>query len=340
MGRPEKPIDDTGPLGDWATRFRDLRDSRGKPTYREMAKKCHFSHSTLAEATAGKIFPAWEVAEAFVTVLGAVDELPEWRQFWLETEQAIGNLRRKLGEAGLILPEDGETRGPRQGTRLRGVTADVLEPEQCRPQPQMVRTFDDLRMQLRQLKIMAGDPSFRDLHRLMDKRHSVSALNELFTGKRRPPNQEITIAVVKVLLQKAHDEEPPKALVDAWRAAWGYAQTNRLRIDLEPQYQRRTLFVQTDSQDVGPLAGVLAEMELGHAVAFLAQMDKAAAAKLIQQLPPDRAMAVIKAMAEMERPVKPQPPATKAAGDGQAGGRKRKTDGEEDPPTGPRLKPV
>jgi hypothetical protein len=42
----------------------------------------------------------------------------------------------------------------------------------------------------------------------------------------------------------------------------------------------------------------------------------------------------------MEKPVKPQAPATRAAGESQPGGRKRKEDGEDDPPTGPRLQPV
>ena len=45
MGRKENPIKDTGPLGQFATRLRQRRNQViPRPSYRSMAKRCHYSH--------------------------------------------------------------------------------------------------------------------------------------------------------------------------------------------------------------------------------------------------------------------------------------------------------
>ena len=106
MGRKLSPIKDTGPVGQFATRLRDRRARVPGLTYRDMAARCHYSHSVLADAAAGKVLPTWEVAEAFIRACGAGDdEAGEWREFWLETRLALENLLRKLGQASLVVPD-------------------------------------------------------------------------------------------------------------------------------------------------------------------------------------------------------------------------------------------
>ncbi len=104
MGRPLNPIEDDGPIGKFAKRLRDCRAQTPKKlTYRAMAALCHFSHSVLAEAAAGKILPTWPVVKAFVQACGADDdEIKDWEKYWLDTQRAAGNLRRKLGEADIM----------------------------------------------------------------------------------------------------------------------------------------------------------------------------------------------------------------------------------------------
>lgn len=55
---------------DFAARLRELRESAGSPSFRQMARVAHYSSSTLAEATAGKRLPTEPVVKAFVTACG------------------------------------------------------------------------------------------------------------------------------------------------------------------------------------------------------------------------------------------------------------------------------
>jgi hypothetical protein len=78
-------------------------DDRFSGTCRVMAALCHFSHSVLAEAASGKIMPTWPVVKAFVQACGADDdEVQNWETYYLDTQRAVGNLRRKLGEADIV----------------------------------------------------------------------------------------------------------------------------------------------------------------------------------------------------------------------------------------------
>ncbi|MEV7523509.1 hypothetical protein [Streptomyces sp. NPDC091371] len=67
MPRPERPLDpDTGPLTRFAADLRKLREAAGRPPYRALAKKAHYSSTTLSDAAGGHTFPSLAVTLAYV----------------------------------------------------------------------------------------------------------------------------------------------------------------------------------------------------------------------------------------------------------------------------------
>jgi hypothetical protein len=64
-----------------------LRQSAGITSLRAVARKTYFSHTTIADAAAGKKFPSLEVTTAFVTACGG--DVEEWRRRWTETYAAL-----------------------------------------------------------------------------------------------------------------------------------------------------------------------------------------------------------------------------------------------------------
>ncbi|WP_345465508.1 serine/threonine-protein kinase [Actinoallomurus oryzae] len=106
MGRREAPVPD-GPLREFALKLRELRDNApGAPTYRELARKAHYSSSVLSVAASGQRLPTWDVTSAFVAACeGDVDE---WRERWsrlrAELQAAHPNL---ISEAGAASPGSG-----------------------------------------------------------------------------------------------------------------------------------------------------------------------------------------------------------------------------------------
>ncbi|MFJ9520979.1 XRE family transcriptional regulator [Kitasatospora sp. NPDC101801] len=94
MGRPEKPLDpDGGRIALLAAGLRELRERAGRPGYRLMAQRVHFSASTLAEAAKGQRLPSLEVTLAYVAACGG-DEA-EWRTRWESAADAGGVLVRE-----------------------------------------------------------------------------------------------------------------------------------------------------------------------------------------------------------------------------------------------------
>ncbi|MEC3981040.1 nSTAND1 domain-containing NTPase [Amycolatopsis sp. H20-H5] len=81
MPRPEKPLDpQDGPLSQFAFELRKLRENAGRPGYRTLAARAHFSASTLAQATRGEVLPSLAVTLAFVDACG--DDPAVWRDRW------------------------------------------------------------------------------------------------------------------------------------------------------------------------------------------------------------------------------------------------------------------
>ncbi|MET8828462.1 hypothetical protein ABZX40_22830 [Streptomyces sp. NPDC004610] len=69
MPRAERPLDPgTGPLTRFAADLRALRESAGRPPYRTMAQKAHYSSTTLSDAAGGRTLPSLAVTLAYVEV--------------------------------------------------------------------------------------------------------------------------------------------------------------------------------------------------------------------------------------------------------------------------------
>jgi hypothetical protein len=88
MGRPEHPLDPAaGQKAQFAAELRQLRGSVGGPSYREMARRAHYSSSTLAAAASGRALPTWDVTRAFVLACDGDEE--HWRQRWRTAHDAM-----------------------------------------------------------------------------------------------------------------------------------------------------------------------------------------------------------------------------------------------------------
>ncbi|MWA01713.1 hypothetical protein F8568_015285 [Actinomadura sp. LD22] len=87
MPRGESPLDpDGGPLFEFATRLRKLREQAGRPTYRDLARSTHYGIATLSSAAAGRHLPSLAVTLAYVRACGGDER--EWRLIWQRTAQA------------------------------------------------------------------------------------------------------------------------------------------------------------------------------------------------------------------------------------------------------------
>jgi WD40 repeat protein len=87
LGRPEKPLDPaSGPIQKLAWQLRQLRDRAGNPSYRALARRAHYSASTLAEAAKGDRLASLDVTLAYVAACGG--DADEWRARWSATQAA------------------------------------------------------------------------------------------------------------------------------------------------------------------------------------------------------------------------------------------------------------
>ncbi|MET7419403.1 hypothetical protein [Dactylosporangium sp. NPDC005555] len=88
VGRPEKPVDpQAGPVQRLAWQLRQLREQAGSPGYRVLARRAHFSASTLAEAAKGDRLPSRDVTVAYAVACGG--DAGEWAARWGAAEEAL-----------------------------------------------------------------------------------------------------------------------------------------------------------------------------------------------------------------------------------------------------------
>ena len=88
MGRPERKLDpEAGPLPRFAHDLRVLRESAGRPSYRELSKRAAFSVTALSEAAGGQIVPTLAVVLGYVKACGG--DLAEWETRWQELLVAL-----------------------------------------------------------------------------------------------------------------------------------------------------------------------------------------------------------------------------------------------------------
>ncbi len=93
MGRPERPVDPTaGPLQRFAYELRQLRRQAGNPSYRQMARRAHYSATALSEAAGGEKLPSRHVTRAYVGACGGNPD--EWEARWRAVEEALTNMNR------------------------------------------------------------------------------------------------------------------------------------------------------------------------------------------------------------------------------------------------------
>ncbi|SMD22306.1 WD40 repeat [Lentzea albidocapillata] len=81
MPRGERPLDEgDSPLLRFAADLRQLRTNAGKPSYRELSRRAHFSASTLSDAAGGRKLPGLDATLAYVRACHG-DE-PAWERRW------------------------------------------------------------------------------------------------------------------------------------------------------------------------------------------------------------------------------------------------------------------
>lgn len=74
-----------------AHELRRLRAEAGRPTYRWLARRAHFSVSTLADAAKGQRFPTLAVTIAYATACGG--DADEWASRWRQAAEALKHLQ-------------------------------------------------------------------------------------------------------------------------------------------------------------------------------------------------------------------------------------------------------
>ncbi|MFI6463675.1 hypothetical protein [Streptomyces sp. NPDC050538] len=98
MPRAERPLDlDAGPLTRFAADLRKLREAAGLPPYRTMAKRAHYSSTTLSDAAGGRAFPSLSVTLAYVEACDGDRCVWESRWHAVAAELAAG---AQSGESG------------------------------------------------------------------------------------------------------------------------------------------------------------------------------------------------------------------------------------------------
>ncbi|MEW2399698.1 XRE family transcriptional regulator [Streptomyces sp. NPDC046862] len=106
MPRGERPLDTRGgPLLDFAAGLRRLREEAGGPTYRELARRAHYSIAALSGAAAGRQLPTLAVTLAYVRACGGDER--EWELIWRRTAA-----ERTAGTVGATPDRDGDTTSP------------------------------------------------------------------------------------------------------------------------------------------------------------------------------------------------------------------------------------
>ncbi|MFE3635038.1 XRE family transcriptional regulator [Streptomyces sp. NPDC059168] len=88
MPRKESPLPEgDGPVVRFAAELRELRRAAGRPSYRELASRAHYSVATLSSAAAGRRLPSLEVTRGYVGACGG--DVERWETLWHTTATAV-----------------------------------------------------------------------------------------------------------------------------------------------------------------------------------------------------------------------------------------------------------
>ena len=177
MGRPERTINATGPVADFAQQLRLLRQETGL-TLRQLAARTGLSAATLSVAASGRELPTWKVTRTYVQACGADPD--DWRMRW---EQSARLSWRPRG------PWPAGNRSELSG--IQGQANGVVFPAGPVPLPVTAETTREFMACLRRVKIWAGDPSVRTLARRTGL--APSTMQDLLRRERQkvPPIQAV-----------------------------------------------------------------------------------------------------------------------------------------------------
>ncbi|WP_436498924.1 nSTAND1 domain-containing NTPase [Actinokineospora sp. HUAS TT18] len=117
MPRGERRLDgEDSALVRFAVDLRRLREKAGSPSYRELARRAHYSSTTLSDAASGRQLPTLAVALAYVRACeGAIDE---WESRWREV---AAELSADPVPADAVAPYVGlAALGPQDADRFHG----------------------------------------------------------------------------------------------------------------------------------------------------------------------------------------------------------------------------
>ena len=156
MPRPENPITGSGPAADLARELRRLRDSAGRPGYRDLGIKACFGPSTLADAARGRVRPTWPVARAFAEACGAGEaDLDRVQALWVKADKAerrSRDLERRSWQAQIVVDQ---AQAAAKSRRARSPSAAPPRPA-GRPRPLAAGTAAQFVRQLRALRAWSG----------------------------------------------------------------------------------------------------------------------------------------------------------------------------------------
>ncbi|MFI6101191.1 hypothetical protein ACIA8G_37080 [Lentzea sp. NPDC051213] len=101
MPRGERPLDEgDSPLLLFANDLRQLRTNAGRPSYRELARRAHFSASTLSDAAGGRKLPGLDVTLAYVRACHGDDTV--WERRWHDLAVAMAQSRSADGPSPYV----------------------------------------------------------------------------------------------------------------------------------------------------------------------------------------------------------------------------------------------
>lgn len=173
-GRPERQILATGPQADFAKALRLLRVSSGL-TLQDLARVTPYSTATLSKATNGEHLPVLAVAMAFAQACGGDPQ--DWKLRW-----ELANQQIHARALPMVRPSRSGRRSPAQiGPPPTPMTAESVE------------QFMDC---LGQVKIWAGDPTYRDMARALEMPHST-----LYDALRRDKRKLPDVGTLDVILR-------------------------------------------------------------------------------------------------------------------------------------------
>ncbi|MEV0648940.1 helix-turn-helix transcriptional regulator [Phytomonospora sp. NPDC050363] len=199
----ELPADETGPVVQFARALRYLRHRAGSPTYREMGRRTHYSHTALSRAAGGKRLPSWEVTRAFVTA--CEDDPSRWRGRHDRAVRSTSPRPDGLSGKRNRRPGSRDT-SPSRGREIPAESFDVLITlaEELVQDPGPGSTPASLAMRLRVLKDASG-LSIRQIARITER--------DLIADHPCGPLEKIPVSTIGDLLDQTRTSWPsPGAL--------------------------------------------------------------------------------------------------------------------------------